>query len=659
MSDSFFHITGVAPGTGTLPVRLEFNDFIKNADLLNLYLLGLDRMQKVSQDDPLSYYQIAGIHGLPYTEWDHVGDDNDQKSSGYCSHSSILFATWHRPYLALYEQSLYANIQAVVKQYPAGSRRDRYAKAASTFRMPYWDWAASLDIPDLVALKETVTVDPPSGPTTINNPLFSYHFQHTPTELQSPPYSFWPQTLRHPTSLSSRNAKSQPTVLKRFFENQATKANINSTDPKAHLNLRDRILALLSPGTQYEQYQAFSNEAWIPNDSPADYDSLEGVHNVIHTIVGWGGHMAYPDWAAFDPIFWLHHTNIDRIFALWQALHPNPNSWVLNQESSGNNFWSPPGQIEDADTPLVPFHKSDTDYFTSNDIKPWTVFGCTYPELTETGLSTEQLQASVQASVVSLYGSTTPAMRIMRAAKAPSTATINTMSIQTMSAPPVQLPKAAPAQAPLKHAVGPTPTPAAVTKEISEASFTSEVPIDHPKVGTVSNGKEYTEWICNIRTSKYQLNGSFVVYVFLGPFTDDPLGRASDPNLVGTAAIFANDVATTGCQRCLDNNDKKLTVTGAVPLTGALLDRIADVKSLEPSDVIPYLKKNLHWRVHKVDQEHTNVPRAEVPDLKVGVTSCVVQLPATPHSLPVYERYTPVSEITKDTISGITEDDTL
>ncbi len=79
-----------------------------------------------------------------------------------------------------------------------------------------------------------------------------------------------------------------------------------------------------------------------------------------------------------------------------------------------------------------------------------------------------------------------------------------------MSAPPVQLPKAAPAQAPLKHAVGPTPTPAAVTKEISEgkyfpilgsekllisrkASFTSEVPIDHPKVGTVSNGKEYTE----------------------------------------------------------------------------------------------------------------------------------------------------------------------
>jgi tyrosinase len=47
-------------------------------------------------------------------------------------------------------------------------------------------------------------------------------------------------------------------------------------------------------------------------------------------------------------------------------------------------------------------------------------------------------------------------------------------------------------------------------------------------------------WICNIRTSKYQLNGSFVVYVFLGPFTDDPLGRASDPNLVGTAAIFAS-----------------------------------------------------------------------------------------------------------------------
>jgi tyrosinase len=29
-------------------------------------------------------------------------------------------------------------------------------------------------------------------------------------------------------------------------------------------------------------------------------------------------------WAAYDPIFWAHHTMIDRLWRLWQIRHPNP-----------------------------------------------------------------------------------------------------------------------------------------------------------------------------------------------------------------------------------------------------------------------------------------------------------------------------------------------
>ena len=29
------------------------------------------------------------------------------------------------------------------------------------------------------------------------------------------------------------------------------------------------------------------------------------------------------DYSAFDPIFWLHHTNIDRLFSIWQAIYPD------------------------------------------------------------------------------------------------------------------------------------------------------------------------------------------------------------------------------------------------------------------------------------------------------------------------------------------------
>lgn len=28
------------------------------------------------------------------------------------------------------------------------------------------------------------------------------------------------------------------------------------------------------------------------------------------------------DFAAYDPLFWFHHTNLDRIWARWQKAHP-------------------------------------------------------------------------------------------------------------------------------------------------------------------------------------------------------------------------------------------------------------------------------------------------------------------------------------------------
>ncbi|HEY5814892.1 MAG TPA: tyrosinase family protein [Solirubrobacterales bacterium] len=42
-------------------------------------------------------------------------------------------------------------------------------------------------------------------------------------------------------------------------------------------------------------------------------------HNNIHNWVGGnGGQMADENWAAFDPIFWAHHTMVDRLWRIWQ-----------------------------------------------------------------------------------------------------------------------------------------------------------------------------------------------------------------------------------------------------------------------------------------------------------------------------------------------------
>jgi tyrosinase len=75
-------------------------------------------------------------------------------------------------------------------------------------------------------------------------------------------------------------------------------------------------------------------------------------HNVIHVDVG--GLMSDPDTAALDPIFWLHHANIDRLWEVWlhrDARDTNPTSaaWL-----SGVSF-----ELHDASGGVVTFTPSD------------------------------------------------------------------------------------------------------------------------------------------------------------------------------------------------------------------------------------------------------------------------------------------------------------
>lgn len=46
--------------------------------------------------------------------------------------------------------------------------------------------------------------------------------------------------------------------------------------------------------------------------------------------------------AAFDPVFFLQHCNIDRLVALWQTLYPQA--------------WFPPNANPPAKDALTPFH---------------------------------------------------------------------------------------------------------------------------------------------------------------------------------------------------------------------------------------------------------------------------------------------------------------
>lgn len=124
---SHFIITGPKGGNtqgADAPNRLEINDFVKIEDQFSLYIQALgmsfyrqhtdiltsklvpaDVMYNAQQSDQLSFFQIGGIHGLPYIQWEGSGSTKPVAGSwgGYCTHGSMLFPTWHRPYVALFE----------------------------------------------------------------------------------------------------------------------------------------------------------------------------------------------------------------------------------------------------------------------------------------------------------------------------------------------------------------------------------------------------------------------------------------------------------------------------------------------------------------------------------------------------------------------------
>lgn len=65
--------------------------------------------------------------------------------------------------------------------------------------------------------------------------------------------------------------------------------------------------------------------------------SLEGPHGAVHvSIGGGGGDMGAVNRAALDPVFWLHHTNIDRLWEAWLRkcagrANPTTNATWMNQ----------------------------------------------------------------------------------------------------------------------------------------------------------------------------------------------------------------------------------------------------------------------------------------------------------------------------------------
>ncbi|TFY66267.1 hypothetical protein EVG20_g4820 [Dentipellis fragilis] len=470
MSKSRVVITGAVGGNteGALaPNRIEINKFVEIEDQFSLYIRALQAIYNVDESEPTSFFQIGGIHGLPYISWNGSGADAESTQwQGYCTHASVLFPTWHRPYMALLEvhQLLQFHAKKIATKYTVDQAR--WIKAADDLRQPYWDWASDIIPPaEVISLQQVTIIDFDGKPVKVDNPLLRYKF-HTPAEPSFPPrWQKWRTTVRHPNS-DDADAEDDVDEMKRVLASEQSSVNTNTY----HLMWKVKTWA------------AFSNIRI--GDGGSSSNSVEAIHNSIHNLVGRKGHMGSPEVAGFDPIFYLHHANVDRMLSLWAAL--NPDVWVT-PGLAGDGTWTIPPKVTINDTtPLGPFWNSDTtnSQWTSNQVNADRTLGYTYPEFN--GLDMGD----------------TEAIRIAIAKISP------------------------PLDVPLSHFES-TGGALATNAETPPAEIT------------------IWDWTARVHVAQYAVGGSFSVLLFLGDVPSDPGEWHTSSNFVGAHHAFVNGIDGT------------------------------------------------------------------------------------------------------------------
>ncbi|KAI1478180.1 tyrosinase [Daldinia eschscholtzii] len=594
MSYKYYPITGIKDGWGAdgrVPIRRDFDEWTESSDPKDkiqviLYLLALKRFQAISPDKRDSYFQIAGIHGYPYTSWDEPTTTADEVGrKGYCNHANALFPPWHRPYILLYEQRLYEiMVNEIIPEHP--KHKNEYLEAARTWRLPFWDWAKHSKVPKMVRWRRVEITIGGNPPVIIDNPLHQFKM---PNDKRMGIYGVG--ILKYPDGDEFLDYGACYATTRCPDENERKPDNKAWIEGVNHDEKVDEFLTNYSSitgfpyGTASElvyrlltypmDYIHFATVARDEDASSATASTskitndvnLEFIHNNVHYWIGGdGGHMSQIPVATFDPTFWLHHCNIDRLFALWQAL--NPDKWFevdiqrwFDQKIIGG------GDIVTNKTPLRPFHRDEKGTpWTADDARDWFKLGYTYPEL-KTGKETS---AQLFEMINMTYG-------IAR-------------------------------QEGLKMTDVP-PGMEIIDKESGE---------DAGKGGVKMN-----DYALSIRYSKFALGGHpFNIQVFLRPEGEtENTFRTED--FVTNVFNFSQPAEQDGnevCSNCKEGEEGDTQAIAYVPVTSYLIKMIQqqELSDLQPPTVEKVLAR-MYWRI--TDLGGKTIPEEQWKDsMKLGVT---------------------------------------
>lgn len=262
------------------------------------------------------------------------GDTNNFK---YCPHGDWYFLPWHRAYVEMYE-----NAARVLTNTPK-------------FAMPYWNWTSLRQLPSAFTDK-TYKGQP--------NPLFVPGRGDPPSMVRNP--------LTGPNALTDAlvGPKVIASILKEtVYEAFGTSRPVDySVDPPQVQNNRD--------------------PKWVPMGG-GNQGILESTpHNNVHNNIG--GYMPQSN-SPRDPIFMMHHGNIDRIWAHWTA---------LGRKNSEDSLWR---DMPFTDNYIAPDGKTYTKVV--KDLQDIETLGYTYDDLPKP--DNLQVSAAREQRLAALFGAET------------------------------------------------------------------------------------------------------------------------------------------------------------------------------------------------------------------------------------------------------------
>ena len=217
-------------------------------------------------DDPTGWRYRGAVHGRMDPADDPFATPADRDPADkdvywdQCQHQTWFFLPWHRGYLAAFEANVARSIERL------GGPKD--------WALPYWNY--STDAASRIMPRDFFEEKRPDGSA---NPLWNPWTRHSDGN----------------SGFSNRDVSIEC----------LTHAIFAGTNDGGETGFAGPVSG----------FEHFGQLQGLPSGRVE-----EAPHNQVHGRLG--GLMGDPNFAALDPIFWLHHANIDRLWEVWRKTWP-------------------------------------------------------------------------------------------------------------------------------------------------------------------------------------------------------------------------------------------------------------------------------------------------------------------------------------------------